>query len=119
MNNSYPDRHDTCAAYYMYSVIWGPVPSIECRLDAIRYRPSRSEEYIHGLSENAKVKLGDLVMREQPYATIAQRICRKRRIPWHGNRYYKSAAHTLASALGVSVQDADRAVYAYMAGGLQ
>ena len=53
----YFDRFDICAAYNMYSILWGHdayTNGIQARLARIEYRPSHSEEYLEGLSENAR-----------------------------------------------------------------
>ena len=64
------DRFDICAAYNMYSVLWGGdgyhYPNyIQVRLSRIKYRPSHSEEYLEGLSENAREIYNALVLKRE------------------------------------------------------
>lgn len=61
------DRFDVCAAYHMYAVGYNGEPyanEIGCRLSALKYKPSHSEEYLCGLSENARDIYAGLVQRE-------------------------------------------------------
>ena len=58
------DRFDICAAYNLFSQHYGwdgYTCDIQARLARIDYRPAASEQYIKGLSENAKAIYGALV----------------------------------------------------------
>lgn len=64
------DRWDICAAWNVYSMLWGGdgcrfENAIQCRLSAIRYRPAISEQSLAGLSENAREIYDDLVQAHQ------------------------------------------------------
>lgn len=51
------DRFDVCAAYNLYAVLYGHddyTRGIQARLARISYKPSLSEEYLCGLSANAR-----------------------------------------------------------------
>ncbi len=64
----YFDRYDITLAYFMYSVLFGHdryTNGIQRRLAKMRYRPAPSEEYMCGMSPNAKAIFGALVKREQ------------------------------------------------------
>lgn len=65
----YFDRFDICAAYNMFSILWGwdaYTHGIQCRLSRLKYKPSCSEEYLEGLSENAREIYTALVNRHFP-----------------------------------------------------
>lgn len=91
------DRFDICAAYNMYWVLWGGdsyANAIGSRLSTIRYRPSHSEEYLQGLSENAKAIYGQLVRRRERLQVAYDRLRRRHPdvfIPWPGTRNIRHA----------------------------
>jgi len=66
----YFDRFDICSAYNLYATLWGGdgakyENAIQCRLSALDFRASRSEESPEGLSENAQDIYLALIAREQ------------------------------------------------------
>ena len=85
------DRQDICAAYYMYSILWGHddfTAGIGRRLRALRYRPSRSEEFLEKLSPNAKAIYGQLVKHHQGDFVAYERLYRRAPEvfgPWPGS----------------------------------
>ncbi len=51
------NRHDICTAYNLFSQHYGwddYTYGIQARLDKIRFKPARSEEFLSGLSDNAR-----------------------------------------------------------------
>jgi hypothetical protein len=84
------DRFDICNAYFMYSILWGHdsyTNGIQSRLRRIGYRPARSEEYLEGMSENAKAIYGALVRRHQGDFVAYERLYRRQPEvfgPWPG-----------------------------------
>ncbi len=72
------DSFDICAAYYQYAVGYNGEPyanEIGRRLDAIPYKPSRSEEYLCGLNENAREIYAALVEREHSTGYVHCACC--------------------------------------------
>jgi hypothetical protein len=82
------DQFDICLAYYHYAIGWGGdlrsceyANSIARRLAAIKYRPSRSEEYFAALlaNENAREIYAAIIQREHSdrcgYNVCACRDC--------------------------------------------
>ena len=63
------DRFDVCAAYNVFSQLWGwdaYTHGIQVRLSRIAYRPSNSEQTLGGLSYNAREIYAALVARKFP-----------------------------------------------------
>jgi len=62
------DRFDICAAFALYSQLWGHdayTNQIQYRLHLLKYRASRSEETLSGCSENAQEIYLGLVKKHQ------------------------------------------------------
>jgi hypothetical protein len=64
------DRFDICAAYNVYSVLWGGdgctyENTIQVRLSRLDYKPASSEQTLAGLSDNAREIYQELVKRHQ------------------------------------------------------
>jgi len=78
----YFDRFDICAAFNLFSCDYGWDPythGIQTRLSRMHYRPSRSEEYLPGLKENAKAIYAHLVRKHYPEIVAYNRLTRRAR----------------------------------------
>jgi len=78
------DRSDILAAYNLYSCFYGGdgyhyENGIRCRLSRIKYRPSQSEEYLSGLSENAKEIYAALVRKHNSTLVATERFIKRYR----------------------------------------
>ncbi len=74
------DRFDICAAFNLYAALWGGdgqryENAIQVRLARIDYKPSRSEEFLCGLSENARAIYAGLVERRQSTGYVHCACC--------------------------------------------
>ena len=68
------DKFDICAAYNLYSQLWGwdaYTHGIQARLCKLTYRPSNSEQGLSGCSENAQEIYLQLVRRHQSATAYA------------------------------------------------
>lgn len=65
MEPPYFDRWDICAAYWVFSRDYAPLPAIESQLNRMQYKPGHSlREYLfRGLSNNGKLIYWRLVKR--------------------------------------------------------
>ena len=75
------DRFDICAAYNLFSCLWGwdtYTHGIQVRLSRIQYRPAPLEEQIQGLTENGRAIFGALVRKHYPNRVGWARRARER-----------------------------------------
>ncbi len=70
------DRFDICSAYHMYDILWNPT-EYAARLRRLNFRPSHSEEFLEGLSENAKEIYGALVLKHERIHVAWERYARR------------------------------------------
>ena len=88
------DRYDICAAYNMYSVLWGwdsYTHGIQARLSRFRWRDP-SGERLETLSDNAKRIFGALVRRREHDSIAYDRLRRRRPDvfpPWPGTQNFR------------------------------
>jgi hypothetical protein len=73
------DRFDICAAYNMYGLLWDSGRKYSAALHRLKYRPAHSEEYLEGLSENAKEIYGALVRKHERIFVAWERYAKRNR----------------------------------------
>ena len=73
---SHFDRFDTCAAYWMYDILWNPTEYAP-RLRRLGYKPSYREEFLENLSDNAKEIYGALVKKHNALMVGFERYAKR------------------------------------------
>jgi hypothetical protein len=100
------NRFDVCAAFNLYSVLWGgdgaPYENrIQWRLSRIGYRPAPSEEYLSGLSPDARSTYARLVRERQAAHVATARLLRRAngRLGPIGGQPYDVVRHAFRKAI--------------------
>lgn len=76
----YFNRWDILAAYHLFSVHYNGdryTNGIGCRLSRLKYRPTHSEEYMSGLSDNGKAIYAALVRRHYAINVAYDRMIKR------------------------------------------